>query len=401
MKLQETGNTEVEIIRPERIVERKSVPRPEDGIFEEIRTGYGQTEGSRPDRNSQSMRKRSKRKRGIPGAMILAVLGSIALVLLIVYIIVAVSVNRAGKEVSSEQQVRTYTQEEVDLLLEEAVKEAKKAEDEQILEQLKQTINEGGSMLETFRSLYPDEILFAFGNEIRFFDRNEKLKQNSYVPENLTVTENGLCYVQDGQIISKKGIDVSYHQGEIDWEAVSGDGVEFAFLRAGYRGYESGKMVTDECFEDNVKGALANGIPVGVYFFSQSVSEQEAVEEAEFVLDLIAPYRVTGPIVYDAEKIDGASRTSNLTKEERTDMAIAFCETVKEAGYEPMIYLNPYAAFYMMDLERLERYPKWFAHYGTDMYYPYEYDIWQYTESGRVAGIRGDVDVNLSFYDWN
>ena len=116
-------------------------------------------------------------------------------------------------------------------------------------------------------------------------------------------------------------------------------------------------------------------------------------------MEQIAPYRITGPVVYDAEKVSD-SRTSSLSSTERTDMAITFCETVKEAGYRPMVYLNLDTAFSMLERERLEEYDKWLAHYDSVMYYPYDYKIWQYSESGTVDGINGEVDLNISFEEW-
>ena len=203
-------------------------------------------------------------------------------------------------------------------------------------------------------------------------------------------------------MITHKGIDVSQHQGEIDWQQVAQDGVEFAFLRVGYRGYgEAGRLMVDEQFEDNVKGALANGIRTGVYFFSQSITEEEAVEEAKLVLEQIAPYRITGPVVYDLEKVSASdARTNYLTVEQRTAMARAFCQTIADAGYSPMLYMNLESAVALFDLTQLEDYDKWYAHYTTELYFPYEYKIWQYTEKGSVKGIGSEVDLDVSFGAW-
>ena len=334
------------------------------------------------------------------GRVILVVLGCVALVLLIIYIAVAVSMRNEGKEAVSGDVKLTYTKAEVDALLAEATEAAKAEEAQRILGGIAQNLTDGQAVAKALRPFYTNDVVVSSGGRIRFFPIQEEIKKNGYLAENLVKLENGeLQYTQDGQVVSHKGIDVSYHQGKIDWQQVAQDGVEFAFLRVGIRGYGTGKVVLDEQFENNVKGALANGIKVGVYFYSQSVNQEEVLEEARLVLEQIAPYRVTGPVVYDAEKVDN-SRTSNLSAEERTDMAITFCETVKEAGYQPMVYLNLDTAFTMVELERLEAYDKWFAHYGTDMYYPYDYKIWQYSESGRVAGINGDVDLNISFEMW-
>ena len=281
-----------------------------------------------------------------------------------------------------------------------AAETAREEEAERILEGIKQNLTDGQAIAKALRPYYPDDVVVATSGKIRFFQIQEDIKKNSYQADNLVKLENGeLQYQENGQVISHKGIDVSYHQGEIDWKQVAEDGVEFAFLRVGIRGYGSGKVVLDEQFENNIKGALANGIKVGVYFYSQSINQEEVLEEANLVLEQIAPYKVTGPVVYDAEKVDD-SRTSGLSAAERTDMAVTFCEKIAEAGYRPMIYLNLDTAFSMLELDRLEEYDKWLAHYGSDMYYPYDYKIWQYSEKGTVAGISSEVDMNISFEEW-
>lgn len=331
------------------------------------------------------------------GPIILAAMGCIALILLLVYIVISARLKNAEETAGVKQ---TYTREEVEALLAEAAATAKAEEAERILSGIQQNLTDGLAVAKSLRPFYPDDVVVATGGRVRFFPIQENLKKNNYNQANLVELETGeLQYQENGQVISHKGIDVSYHQGEIDWQQVAQDGVEFAFLRVGIRGYGSGKVVLDEQFENNMKGALANGIKVGVYFYSQSINQEEVLEEAKLVLEQIAPYRVTGPVVYDAEKVDN-SRTSHLSAKERTDMAVTFCETVKEAGYRPMMYLNLDTAFSMVELERLEDYDKWFAHYGSDMYYPYDYKIWQYSEKGTVAGINSEVDLNISFEEW-
>lgn len=327
----------------------------------------------------------------------------LVLTLALIYAIISEKVNTSGEgieDVLLSEEDRTYTQAEVDTLVAAAARNAREEESERILGGIAANLTAGQATAKALRPFYPDEVVVSIGGRISFFPIQEGIRKNTYLADNLVQLENGeLQYHVDGQVVSHKGIDVSYHQGDIDWQLVAQDGVEFAFVRVGLRGYGTGKVVQDEQFENNVKGALANGIKVGVYFYSQSVDQEEVLEEARLVLEQIAPYRVTGPVVYDAEKVEN-SRTSNLTAEERTDMAVAFCEAVEEAGYRPMIYLNLDTAYSVFELERLEEYDKWFAHYGTDMYYPYEYKIWQYSQSGTVAGIDGKVDLNISFEEW-
>lgn len=389
MKLRETDERKLELLDREELLDEEELylmdESPEEPEF------YQNEETSQTYKRSAYLH---------IGPTILAVLGCIALILLIIYIVAAARINHGDDAETVGNMKENYSYEEVQELLAEATETAKAEEAERILSGIKQGLTDGLGTAKALRPYYTDEIIVATGGRIRFFPIQDNLKKNTYTQENLVKLDDGeLQYTDNEQVISRKGIDVSYHQGEIDWQKVAQDGVEFAFLRVGIRGYGTGKVVLDEQFENNVKGALANGIEVGVYFYSQSVNQEEVLEEARVVLEQIAPYRITGPVVYDAEKVDD-SRTSKLSSTERTDMAVTFCETVKEAGYRPMIYLNLDTAFSMLELERLEEYDKWLAHYGSEMYYPYDYKIWQYSESAIVDGINGEVDLNISFEEW-
>jgi GH25 family lysozyme M1 (1,4-beta-N-acetylmuramidase) len=215
------------------------------------------------------------------------------------------------------------------------------------------------------------------------------------------IEENGFKFYtdEDGEITSKIGVDVSKYQEEIDWEEVKESGIEFAIIRLGFRGYgESGKLVEDEYFKSNIEGALDAGLEVGVYFFSQAISKEEALEEAEFVLGKIKDYEITCPVVFDTEEIkNDEARTDNLTNEEFTSNCIAFCDIIEEAGYKPMIYANMKWMAYTLELEKLTKYEKWYADYEAFPQNPYEISMWQYTETGSVAGIEGNVDLNISY----
>ena len=207
---------------------------------------------------------------------------------------------------------------------------------------------------------------------------------------------------EDGTITysgaARYGIDVSAHQGEIDWAAVAGDGVEFAILRIGYRGYSAGALNLDGQFEANYAGAREQGIDVGVYFFSQAISEEEAREEARQVLAWLEGKEIQCPIVYDWEHIEeDTARTDSVDGETVTACARAFCEEIREAGYDPMIYCNGMLGYLSYDLTQLGDYPLWYAEYEDYPSYAYEVTIWQYTEAGTVAGIQGTVDRNIWF----
>ena len=193
------------------------------------------------------------------------------------------------------------------------------------------------------------------------------------------------------------GIDVSVWQENIDWQQVKAAGVEFAMIRVGWRGSEKGVLAEDEYAQVNFTGAAAAGIKVGAYFFSQAISVEEAVEEANYLLDLIKDWNVEMPVVYDWEFISEDSRTGKVDARTLTDCTKAFCDTVAAADYQPMVYFNVDHSRNKVYIRELTEYPFWLARYDTVLDYPYKVDMWQYTETGKVPGISGNVDLNLYF----
>ena len=194
------------------------------------------------------------------------------------------------------------------------------------------------------------------------------------------------------------GIDVSSHQGTIDWQTVADSGIEFVMIRVGYRGYETGMLNLDERMQENYEGAKAAGLRVGAYIFSQAVTVEEAVEEAQFILEAIKDWELDMPVVFDWEhKKEG--RTLNLDSRIVTDCAIAFCDLVRQAGYEPMVYFNPHHAKRFFHLWELEAYPFWLAYYTDLMDYSYKVEMWQYTNIGYVPGIETGVDISIYFVE--
>lgn len=292
-----------------------------------------------------------------------------------------------------------YTQEELDEKVAAAVEKARVAGSKDVLNQVHNSFVEGKSVLEFLRNLYPDELVVASGGKYCFSPINKELKLNRWEEKNLVILESGeYQYTANGKVTSHKGIDVSSHQGDIDWMQVAADGVEFAFIRVAYRGYgKEGRLVEDDHFDVNIQGAQAAGIKVGVYMFSQAINEDELREEAELVLAKIAPYQLDCPVVYDVEMISGDGRMNNLSLEDRTNLTLTFCQLIEQAGYTPMIYHNTEMGVVKLDIATLEAYDKWFAAYTNTFYYPYDYKVWQYSEKGTVAGINGNVDMNISF----
>lgn len=219
-------------------------------------------------------------------------------------------------------------------------------------------------------------------------------------------TIQGFRYSFDssGKLISQVGIDVSYHQGTIDWNAVKRAGVQFAFIRVGYRGWGSaGNLRIDPKFVENIRGAQSAGIECGVYFYSQAITRQEAVEEAAFVLEAIKGYKLTYPVVFDTEQdANAGARTNlaNLSDADRTNFCIDFCNTIKNAGYYPAIYASKSWMLDEMEPDRLSGYDFWLAHYTQQTDYPRAYKVWQYSKQGRVSGISTDVDLNIGYFDY-
>lgn len=292
-----------------------------------------------------------------------------------------------------------YTQEEVDAKIAQAASEALIQGRNQVLLDLKGGLLDGVTVVELLRELYPDDIVVVASGKYHFVPVNKELKMNSLDPINLNILDSGeFQYLTDGKVTSHKGIDVSSHQGVIDWNLVAQDGVEFAFIRVGFRGYGSeGKLVVDEMFHANIQQAKEAGVKVGVYMFSQATTEAELDEEVQLVLDNIASYQLDCPVVYDVEMISGNGRMNKLTPEERTALTLRFCEKIAQAGYRPMIYHNTEMAAIRINYDALEAYDKWYASYNRRMFFPYEFQVWQYSDKGSVQGIKTNVDMNISF----
>lgn len=218
--------------------------------------------------------------------------------------------------------------------------------------------------------------------------------------------ENGrmISYNNKGEVNAMTGIDISSHNNVTDWNKVRADGIDFVMLRVGVRKYGSGDLNVDSKFRSYYHGAKEAGLKVGAYFFSQAVSEEEAIEEAELTAEQLSGLELDFPVVYDWEIIydEGeTARTDCVPCDVLTDCTIAFCENIKAWGWQPMIYQNKRTTLFKLDLPRLQDYPFWLAEYNDGPTYIYDYDMWQYSCRGTVDGIEGKVDMNLSFYDYS
>ena len=228
--------------------------------------------------------------------------------------------------------------------------------------------------------------------------RADNLTPFPYDRHDFTVDRQRVVYSGDSSLGFRLGIDVSDHQRTIDWQAVAADGVEFAIIRCAYRGYSAGALQGDSRFYENIEGALAAGLDVGVYIFSQAVTVEEAAEEARFVLDALEGYDLTLPVFYDWEDItDAAARTDNMDGNTLTACALEFCRVIEEGGYESGVYVYMNLAYFTYDLDQFQGVTLWFAQPGSRPEFYYDHDYWQYSFTGAVSGIEGDVDLNVMY----
>lgn len=373
--------------------------------------------------NRESRVRKSGRSRLRRQVRVLAVITSLSVIITFLTIIISVGIcvhykkqnneleafaeqamqeNTEGEAVEAISDQIVYTQEEVDSMVTAAVTNAIDNADSELLQILRGRLENGDTTMTILRDLYPEHVVMLDSGQYYFLPLQEDLAFNTYVDSNFITEENGLVsYQENGETVTKKGIDVSKYQGEIDWAAVKNDGIDYAIIRVGIRGYSEGGILEDEFFRQNIEGAIANDIPVGVYFFTQAVNEAEAQEEADFVIGMLQGYSLTYPVYLDVEDVKRENcRTNNLTVEERTNNAKVFLEAIAAAGYQPALYGNMKTYLLMLDLSALEQYDKWFAGYTLPIYYPYEYKMLQYSEKGRVAGVSGSVDVNICFKEY-
>ncbi len=317
-----------------------------------------------------------------------------------------------------EDAMRIYTQADMDEAVEEITFEQTRLMEERVataseegkisgrsglLADLKARFENGETTTAILKKLYPESIVVGYENAYHFVPITDSLKHNDYDIERMNLDEETgiITYSnQEGAVISRKGIDVSSHQGKIDWAAVASDGVEFAIVRTLYRGYESGALVEDTFYKANIEGAIKNKIAVGVYVFTQAITEEEAIEEADKVLEQVKDYALKLPIVLDVERVSSSNGRFNLiSPEERTKIVRTFCDRILAAGKEPMLYYNTQMGALLLDISQFTDLDVWFAAYTPDFYWPYEYSIWQYSSTGSVKGIKGTVDLNIMMDD--
>ena len=217
------------------------------------------------------------------------------------------------------------------------------------------------------------------------------------------VCQSGLMkYYENGKQTSYVGVDVSKLQDYIDFTKVKKAGIQFVMIRGGARGYGTGQLIVDEYFLDNLKRATDAGLDVGIYFYSQAVTKEEAVEEAALILENIGEYKIAYPIAYVMELItNDTARTDSLSKSEKTDIAKAFLKAVEDAGYKSILYGNKEWLIKEIDMSKLTAYDVWLSQQEDIPDYPYRFTMWQYDTGGTVDGIAGPVNMNISFIDYS
>lgn len=231
-------------------------------------------------------------------------------------------------------------------------------------------------------------------------DIQNKMSDNSTsssVAEKITAEEAVQKYENSGTSI---GIDVSKWQGYIDWKRVKESGIEFAMIRVGYRGSSVGNIVMDPYFEQNIKGAIANDIYVGIYFFSMATTEEEAIQEAAWTVEVIKKYRITYPVAYDFESF-GQGRVAEVSQEQMNNNAVAFLNYIKSSGYDAMMYGSKNAFNIRWTMSKFSNFKIWLAHYTETTDYTGRYNLWQHTSKGSVDGINGNVDMNIAYFKYS
>lgn len=228
------------------------------------------------------------------------------------------------------------------------------------------------------------------------------LAKNEYDFTKLVCQSDLMKYYEDGKKVSYVGADISKYQDYVDFVKLKKAGVDFVMLRVGSRGYGTGQLTLDDYFQDNIKRATDAGLEVGVYFFSQAVTEDEAAEEAAMVLENIRDYKISYPVAFDMEYIDNdTSRIDGLTRNQKTRIAKKFLDTVQAAGYIPMLYGDKGWLIRQVDLSKLSDYDIWLSQPGDLPDYPYKFSMWQYSVTSTIDGIAGYANLNISFIDYS
>lgn len=244
-------------------------------------------------------------------------------------------------------------------------------------------------------------VTHADGTE-EWVELNENLALNSYTKSRFVYKDPIMSYYLNGKEASWCGVDISCKQSVVDFKKLKKAGCDFVMIKVGGRGYSSGEIVLDEKFKDYMKSAKSAGLDIGVYFFSQAITEDEINEEVETLLEAIKDYSITYPVVFQMQEIEGdMARIDSLDMDSRTELTDNFLSKVKKAGYTPMLYGNKEWLITKIDLEALDEYDVWLSQESDTPDYPYEFAMWQYEKSGTISGISEETGLNICFVDYS
>ena len=235
----------------------------------------------------------------------------------------------------------------------------------------------------------------------KYYEILKDVAKNDYDFANNLLNDGGDLTYKDGKREAIKGVDLSKYNGAVDFTKLKDNGIGFVMLRLGSRGYGTGKITLDEKFVEYAQNAQLAGLQIGAYFYSQAINENEAVEEVNYIIGAISGFNVKYPVAIDIEKVEGdEARTDKLTDKERTAVVKSFCDTVKGYGYKPIIYATREMLIAGLDLAELGDYDVWLSDENIPTDYPYRFSMWQYNKKGRIDGITGDIDFDMSFINY-
>lgn len=288
---------------------------------------------------------------------------------------------------------------------------ASKTEDEEEAEDKKSDSKKSDSDTKQEETVQNDPSTDGKHTLVKFADGTEEwvlinpyLTKNTYDFTNLSESANIRKYTENGKKISYVGADISKHDGEVNFNSMKAAGVDYVMIRLGARGYATGQLTLDEYFVENIEAAIEAGLDIGVYFYSQAISQEEANQEANFVVQNLEPYRanIKYPVAFAMEKISNdQARTDTLTREDKTTLANTFLSGIQAAGYVPMLYGNKEYLVKSVDMTQLQNYDVWLSQEQDIPDYPYQYTMWQYTTTGVLNGIKGDANLNICFVSYS
>jgi lysozyme len=292
-----------------------------------------------------------------------------------------------------------YTEEEVEKREEAARMTGEREEQNAIQTQIQSSLESGNSVTTMLRDLFSDDLVVVSDGRYYFYPVISSVEKNGFGDGDFAFADDGTMTYQgsNDQIVTRQGIDVSSANGTIDWDAVAESGIEFAMICAGGRN-DSGDLYVDSKFAENMDGALAAGVEVGVYWSLGAKNGAEASEEEDYLLTLLSPYRekITYPVAALIRSVSADSRIYSLTRAEWSSNLDTFCSGVDAGGYDAMIY-GSLAGFVMKtDLTAIDGYDRWIQEFSDDLYFPYSFRLWQYESEGSVAGIDTAVHLDLA-----